>query len=99
MKSIPFIAALLAVSALQAQNQDIVCYYNDPGKHERNRNVDITNMKLEVSFVPEEGKVIGTVTHAFISLQDNIDTIFLDGPSIVVTKALLDGKVIKTRNN
>lgn len=84
---------------LGAQNQDIVCYYNDPGKHERSRNIDITSMKLEVSFTPEEGKVSGKVTHSFISLQDKIDTIFLDGPGIAITAATLDGKTIKTRQN
>jgi aminopeptidase N len=86
-------------AGLSAQNQDIVCYYNDPGKHERNRNIDITQMKLDVSFVPEEGKVIGKVTHSFVSLQDKIDTIFLDGPGIIISAATLDGKSIKTRQN
>ena len=85
--------------ALCAQNQDVVCYYDDPGKHERNRNIDVTFMKLEVSFLPKEGKVNGRVTHVFTGLQDQIDTVFLDGPGIVITKALMDGKEIKTRNN
>lgn len=82
-----------------AQNQDIVCYYNDPGKHERNRNIDVSLMKLEVSFAPKESKVFGKVSHTFIALQDRIDTIFFDGPGITVSRALLDGKEIKARKN
>ncbi|MBS3912888.1 MAG: M1 family metallopeptidase [Bacteroidetes bacterium] len=90
---------LLVIRSLSAQTQDMVCYYNDPGKHERNRNVDVTNMKLEVSFKPEAGMVTGKVTHTFSCLQSNIDTIFLDGPAIVIQNAWLDGKSISTRKN
>lgn len=89
---------LLAATQLSAQNQDHVCYYDDPGRHERDRNVDITHMKLDVSFEPKAGKVNGKVIHTFTCLQDNVDTIFFDGPSIVVTRAVLDGKVISTRS-
>lgn len=97
MKKITWIIiSLMATVGVYAQQQDIVCYYNDPGKHERNRNIDVEAMKLEVSFAPKEGKVIGKVTHTFKCLQDKVDTIFLDGPKIYVRSAWLDGKAIKT---
>lgn len=90
------IASVLITLATKAQVQDIQCYYEDPGKHERNRNIDVQQMKLEVSFVPELGKVIGKVTHNFRCLQDKVDTIFLDGPGIYIKSATLDGKPVKT---
>jgi aminopeptidase N len=71
---------LVAGSALQAQ--DIQAYYTDPGAHETDRNIDVTHMKLEVSFKPSEGLVTGKVRHQFRLLQAQIDTIFLDGPGI-----------------
>ena len=71
---------LVAGSALQAQ--DIQAYYTDPGAHETDRNIDVTHMKLEVSFKPAEGLVTGKVRHQFRLLQAQIDTLFLDGPGI-----------------
>lgn len=99
MKKLLF--SIILVFSLQAfsQHQDIVSYYNDPGKHERNRNIDVTWMKLDVSFSPKEGKVMGKVTHTFTCLQDNIDTVFLDGPGIEITKATMDGNPMNTRKN
>lgn len=99
MKNAFLSLVLLSCLSAAAQQQDIVSYYNDPGKHERNRNIDVTLMKLDVSFVPKEGKVLGKVTHTFTCLQDNVDTIFLNGPEINIVSATLDGKSIKTRSN
>ncbi|MBL7900825.1 MAG: M1 family metallopeptidase [Bacteroidia bacterium] len=97
MKKYLILLAICASPSLRAQNQDIVSYFKDPGAHERDRNIDVTHMKLEVSFVPVEGLVNGTVTHTFRCLQDNVDTVYLDGPGIQVLSATLDGKGIQTR--
>jgi aminopeptidase N len=91
-----FIGAIL--SPLSAQHNDLLCYHNDPGRHERNRNVDVEHMKLEVEFAPAEGKVFGIVTHTFRCLQNTIDTIYLDGPGIKVDSAWLNGKAIAVRS-
>lgn len=90
---------MLSAISGYAQHNDLLCYHDDPGRHERNRNVDVEHMKLEVSFIPAEGKVLGTVTHTFRCLQDQVDTVFLDGPGIKVDSAWLDGKYISTRAN
>lgn len=101
MKQYLLSIAILAASAttLVAQHQDILCYYDDPGRHERNRNAEVQHMKLEVSFEPAKGKVIGRVTHTLRCLQDNVDTIFLDGPGISVKSAVLDGKPVTVDTN
>ncbi len=100
MKKLLFAAALLGFLApITAQHNDLLCYHNDPGRHERNRNIDVEHMKIEVEFVPAEGKVFGVVTHTFRCLQNNVDTIYLDGPGIKVDSAWLNGKYIQTRAN
>lgn len=100
MKKFLFIASLaLASMPATAQHNDLLCYHADPGRHERNRNVDIIHMKLNVAFLPAQGTVLGTVTHQFRCLQDNIDTIFLDAPGITVDSAWLNGKPITFRYN
>lgn len=82
-----------------AQFPDINCYHNDPGAHERNRNIDVQHMLLDVSFIPQNKQVIGTVTHTFTSIQTNVDTIFFDAPSIKINKVWLDNKEIGFRTN
>lgn len=101
MRKFILLTSALAICALRlgAQHNDLLCYHDDPGRHERNRNIDVEHMKLDVAFVPTEGKVLGTVTHTFKCLQDQVDTIFLDGPGIMVDSAWLDGKLITTRSN
>ncbi len=91
------IAILLAScsSALLAQFPPVHSYHADPqGNTERNRNIDVTHMKLQASFETKQKKVMGTVTHQFISLQNNVDTIFLHAPGIIILDAKLDGKAI-----
>ena len=58
-----------------AQN-DYNCYVADPTAQERNHSVDITHMKVDVSFDVKAGKVIGKVDHQFKTIQKNIDTLF-----------------------
>ena len=66
------------------QGQDYQTYDRDPGAHETDRNIDVSHMLLDVSFKPEEGLVTGKVKHHFKLLQQQADTIFLDGPGIRV---------------
>jgi aminopeptidase N len=66
----------------------------DPGGHERNRNIDVLHMKLEVSFDAPKKTVFGKVTHTFEPLQSVIDTIFFDAPGINILNASIDGKTL-----
>lgn len=98
MRKLAFTLLILClISNLKAQEVD--CYYHDAGGHERDRNIDVIQMTLNVSFAPKEGKVMGRVEHQFSCLQSNVDTIFLDGPGIMVDSAYLDGKSIGFRKN
>jgi aminopeptidase N len=95
---IPFIvstfALLLTPHIAHAQFPEIHSYHTDPGGHERNRNIDVTHMKVEVKFDVYKKSVMGKVTHTFIALQNQIDTIFFDAPGIQIISATIDGKAL-----
>ena len=92
-KSIFLSAALcLLQQAVLAQFPETQCYHIDHGGHERNRNIDVTHMKVEVRFDVMKKTVFGKVTHTFVPLQTQIDTIFFDAPGIQIQSATWDGK-------
>lgn len=74
-------------------------YLADPEAAERSHSVDITHMKVEVSFEPTQGKVNGKVTHEFTTLQRRIDTLFFDGPGISISNASMDNKPVDFYTN
>ena len=60
---------LLFVQSYTWAQCDLACYHADPDASEREHNVDITNMKVEVQFDVANksgGKVMGKVTHSFV---------------------------------
>ncbi len=91
--------SFLIATTCYSQFPETSCYHLDAGGHERNRNIDVTHMIVNVSFIPQKNEVIGDVTHTFSSLQDNIDTIFFDAPEIQVESVWLDEKPIPFRTN
>lgn len=66
-------------------------YLPDAGAY-REHPLDITHMKLEVSFVPESGKVLGTVTHQYKALQPKTDSVFFDAPGIQIKSIQCNGE-------
>ena len=97
-KSILLSAALcLLQQAVLAQFPETQCYHIDHGGHERDRNIDVTHMKVEVRFDVLKKAVFGKVTHTFVPLQTQIDTIFFDAPGIQIQSATLNGKPLKFR--
>lgn len=92
-KSIFLCAALCFLQqAVLAQFPETQCYHIDHGGHERNRNIDVTHMKVEVRFDVMKKTVFGKVTHTFVPLQTQIDTLFFDAPGIQIKSATWDGK-------
>lgn len=90
----------LCLTAMQAQT-DVphIHYLADPDAAERPHSVDILHMKVEVRFEPEAGKVIGKVSHDFMTLQNQIDTLFFDAPGISILSAEMDGSPVKFTTN
>ncbi|MCC6817786.1 MAG: hypothetical protein IT245_02700 [Bacteroidia bacterium] len=85
---------LWALTAVAQTETEHIHYLTDVDAAEREHSVDMTHMKVEVRFEPEIGKVIGTVTHEFVTLQNHIDTLFFDAPNIQILSATLDGKEV-----
>ncbi|MFM2425360.1 MAG: hypothetical protein RL747_904, partial [Bacteroidota bacterium] len=85
---------LLTPHIARAQFPEIHSYHVDPGAHERDRNIDVTHMKVEVRFDVYKKSVLGKVTHTFNVLQNQVDTIFFDGPGIEIVSATLDGRAL-----
>ncbi len=64
----------------------------DPGAAPREHGVDFTHLLLELSFEPQNKKVLGKVTHTFKAKRLGVDSIFLDAPGIRVSELRLNGK-------
>ena len=86
------VASFAISTPVLSQFPEIHSYHTDPGGHERNRNIDVTHMKVEVRFDVMKKTVFGKVTHTFTALQTTLDTIFFDAPGIQIKSATWDGK-------
>jgi aminopeptidase N len=78
--------SLLAQNSYRSYLKDNLCY--------REHSLDITRMKVEVSFVPEKGLVKGKVTHSFTVLQKQVDSVFFDAPGIQIKNASLNNQTL-----
>ncbi|RPH36300.1 hypothetical protein EHM92_04740 [bacterium] len=87
----PALVHAQAVSYPTARN------YAEPSIIPPEHPVDMLRMRLEVSFVPEQGLVKGRVTHIFAPLRERVYSIFFDGPGIRIQKAALNGRSLKYR--
>ncbi len=96
LRIILFIAVVFALvgNNFPSLAQPKITYLADPDKAPREHFVDMQHLLLEVAFVPQEAKVIGTVTHTFSPKRDKVNTLFLDGIRITVKAATLDGKAV-----
>ena len=75
-----------------AQTYPTARWYYEPQFEPPERQVDMLHMRLELSFVPAEALVRGTVTHRFTPLRQRVDSLFFDGPRIRVLAASYNGK-------
>ncbi len=92
---------LLSISTISMAQQEPphIHYIPDPAGAEHPHSLDITKMRLEVLFDAPKGMVQGVVRHEFTTLQNNIDTIFFDGPGIEISQAFLDDKPVRYTTN
>lgn len=83
---------------LNAQMNDTVnCHFRDPKGRIREHNMDFISLLLNVSFIPEQGEVIGRAEYTFSALQQTADSVFLDGPGILVKNIDVDQKACRFR--
>lgn len=80
--------AFLSISSLASAQNTYRSYFKDATTY-REHPLDITRMKVEVSFDTQKSLVKGKVTHSFMVLQKQVDSVFFDGPGINIKSALL----------
>lgn len=73
-------------------------YYADEGLVPVEHSVDFKHLKLEVSFEPEEGKVIGKVKHHFEVLQKKVDSLRLDAVHMEIKSVLWNEQAVDFEN-
>lgn len=83
---------------VSAQNEDsVVCKLSDVGGRYREHNADFDSLKIDVKFLPKEGKVIGREVLSFRPIQPLIDSLFLDAPGISFSSVTINDKTISLR--
>ncbi len=80
-----------ALMAANAQTSTFNCYVDDPGGHIRAHNADFISLDLALEFAPEDGKVSGVANYTFKAIQPATDSVFLDGPGILIDAVTFDG--------
>lgn len=88
------LASVLGVSA--SAQPSFRSYWKDATTY-REHELDITHLKLDVSFVPEQGLVKGHVDHHFRVLRPRVDSVFFDGPSVKISAATINGQALPFR--
>lgn len=82
-KSVLFSLAFSAViTSLVAQLPERKTYLFDEHLYPRERFADFLTLSANLRFAPSEGKVMGSVTHVFTNLREQMDSLWLDGPGI-----------------
>jgi aminopeptidase N len=96
MKKFTFYILLSSLAwAAQAQTMNTHDSYVRDKSKPREHPVDFTKMTLNVNIIPEKGLVKGKVTHQFVPIQQQVDSIFFDGPGIKIISALLNGTPVE----
>jgi len=80
--------AFLSIGTLASAQNTYRSYFKDATTY-REHPLDITRMKVEISFDTQKSLVKGKVTHSFMVLQKQVDSVFFDGPGINIKSALL----------
>jgi len=97
MKKIFLMLAISLINFCFAQNS--FNSYLKEDRTYREHPLDITHMKVEVSFVPEKGLVKGYVIHTFNVLQKDVDSVFFDAPGITIFDAFLNSQKLNFKSS
>ncbi len=84
---------MLLVSSIASAQHTYRSYQKDATTY-REHPIDITRMKVEVSFEPQLGLVKGKVSHTFTVLQQQVDSIFFDAPGITIKSASINNNTL-----
>ena len=71
--------------------------YVQPGSEPAEHVLDMKHMRVELRFDTAHRLVKGRVTHLFVPLRENVDSIFFNGPGISILDASLNGAKLPFR--
>ncbi|MFT7086175.1 MAG: aminopeptidase N [Vicingaceae bacterium] len=92
-KKLIIILILFQLFLAQAQDKTRT-YYADKDLMPRERFVDFSHLKLEISFVPEKKLVRGKVQEKFTVLRKELDSLYLDAIDMTFFDVKLDGESV-----
>ncbi|UTW61386.1 hypothetical protein KFE98_15390 [bacterium SCSIO 12741] len=87
---------MVLVLGLNAQDQ-LSCYVKDPKKDARERFVDFKHAHIDLRFVPDSGRVNGSVRLKFEVLRPQLDSLYLDATQMKVHLLQADSSESKYR--
>ena len=96
-KSLIFTIVTVCTFTVFSQTPGFNCYLPDAAASIRDHNTDFISLDLELNFIPEEGKVSGIAQYIFVPIQQKVDSVFLDGPGILIQSVTLDKTKTKFR--
>ena len=88
-----------ACAHAQAVSLPTARVYVQPGSEPAEHPVDMKHMRLELSFDTTRKLVKGRVTHRFVPLRAEVDSIFFNGPGIRILDASVNGRMLPFRTD
>lgn len=93
-----FALALATITSAQTGFDHTITYLRADSSEPREHPLDITRMKVDVSFDPFKGLVRGIVQHYFTVLQQKVDSVVFDAVDITVKQAMLNNRPVRFTN-
>lgn len=87
------ITPLISVAQVHTEQTYVVDRFGQPRDH----NVDMEHLFLDIAIDPYQGMVAGVANYVFHPIQQQVDTLFLDGPGIAVNAVKVDGNSARFR--
>ncbi len=99
MKRFALLFVCASVASLWGHAQNSYRSYLKDQTSYREHPLDITRMKVEVSFEPQKGLVKGKVTHHYTVLQKQVDSVFFDAPGTTIKSATINNNKLAFNTN
>ena len=94
-----WVAACAGPAGAQEPSYPTTRVYLQPGAVPAEHPVDMRHMRLELEFDTSRRLVKGRVTHLFVPLRHEVDSIFFNGPGILIRDASLNGRSLPFRTS
>jgi aminopeptidase N len=92
-------ASVTGTADAQGTSYPTARVYAQSGTEPVEHPVDMTHMRLEITFDTARKLVKGRVTHRFVPLRASVDSMFFNGPGIRIREASLNGRTLAFRTS